>query len=506
MKSEIRRVGSNYARLFAGALCGLLTTRILVEFGIEVFNLYTLVILGVGVGAMAREYIRATVTPHLAKQATDKADPSAFSKSYSSAFGFSSISAVFGAVALLVLAANISSFAIGTVTLYSAQLFIIMRAISILATITMTPYVAALPIFGRFEKSNAILFSERLIDVSAAAFTLLLTLYWPEVDVIICFGLTSTILTYGYLGAVISGEKAAGGKLVPSIRRMQPILIKKLFVTSGFVLLFVISMNLFIRFDTLYINANYGTVITVAFGVTVQLMGYARQFTAALSNNLDAVIATQHVESTAESIGQMHKTVQFNTYAQSFFSLMSLSILALNVKEIILLWLGNKMDNPTLLQAAEIFTIIAMIAMSFRAFSESFISSLQGIGRNRGLALTMVISAIANVVILLAFMGVAVTDPPYLLVVLLFAVAFCVTHAIAIPLLFSHAMNFPIVAIYGEQARLLFVLMLSYAAGYYVLEWMAIETGSTRIIISSMMVVMIFGAELGLKIWMSRRA
>ena len=97
------RIGSNYARLLTTFILGIAIVRILVGLGSDVFSVYALVTIGLGVGTMLKELLRLGLVPELGREFNDGLpNEVGFRVAYASSFVVALGFAVSGALIMIV--------------------------------------------------------------------------------------------------------------------------------------------------------------------------------------------------------------------------------------------------------------------------------------------------------------------------------------------------------------------------------------------------------------------
>ena len=116
---QFLRVSTNYARLIIGFLAGILVVRQLLAYGEDIFNIYTVVTVGAGIGIMLKEILRIALVPLLTEHwQKNKND---FSTQYAAAFALSLIAASTGLLIMVLLATSMNRLSIQQENVFAAQ-------------------------------------------------------------------------------------------------------------------------------------------------------------------------------------------------------------------------------------------------------------------------------------------------------------------------------------------------------------------------------------------------
>ena len=105
---EFRRIFSNYIRMIMTFSMGIIIVRLLLDKSQEIFSIYTLVTVGIGIGVMLKELLRIALVPRLSSAMASKGNE--FSAIFTSCFLASIASAIFGAMLMLIFLANIKPY------------------------------------------------------------------------------------------------------------------------------------------------------------------------------------------------------------------------------------------------------------------------------------------------------------------------------------------------------------------------------------------------------------
>lgn len=350
LRREKARILSNYARLLAGLVIGLLVTRMLLGVGEQVFGVFVTITVGIGVSTMLTELLRMGLVPILGTSAYQGKvqEVAEFRSNLTAAFVVSVFAAASGAVFM----AAIGFWALDGLASpeleAAAWTFLNLRIVMMLVIVSLTPAMCVLLVTERQPLHNLFLVFERLSEFLGVAVPLwfLSNVDYSQADRLVQFGVgiaALTCLTYvaGAWAAFAPGSDVRPRLEVPLSLRINAVLRR-----IGWSSLQTISMNLYVRADILIVAAILGPAGTVALGAAFRLMGYVRQAAIGLVNGLDATFANlggqrrrindQRTKSGATEL----QLLSLSTSIQGGVAF-QLSILLLMLREeIVNLWLG----------------------------------------------------------------------------------------------------------------------------------------------------------------------
>lgn len=449
---------SNYARMFAGLLIGILVTRMLLAGGPHLFGLYTTITIGFGVSVMLFETLRygivATLGPFVSQGKV--IDSRGFRLRLNAALLTSLSTAVLGGLAMLLLGVALLPDNMPPSLERAAWMFLLSRIAMMLVVVTMTPAMALLQVAGRQVAFNGFTFLERLSEF----FGVLIPMYilsdmtGDEASGLIWIGLfvsAFTVATYclAALTVFAMGPDFRPVRDWPNTDHIHEILDR-----VGWSSLETISMNLYARSDILIVAAFLGPVGTVALGIAIRLMGYVRQATVGLVNGLDASFANLHGQKRRRmDIGAAQGDdalwlVSVSTALQGSVVFQLGVLLLLFREDIVHLWIGD-----LLTQAASSLTEIAtlsslmIIGIGFRSLNLGWMTAMTGSGNARRFTPWLLPGALANVTVLLGWAWFLPETFSVIVVGWAFLGFQAVTHVVIIPILAARFFECGLVAL-----------------------------------------------------------
>lgn len=392
LRAEIRRIGSNYARLIAGFLIGIITVRVLIGYGEDVFNIYTLITVGAGVGIMLKELMRIALVRHLSQawwgNGTELQPNARFSDVYAASFRTSALAVALGLVLMGGVGLFFHHLDVSRANLGSAYIFLGGRAAIMAMAVGLSPLTGMMAVKMQFNRWNGLQTFERIADLISVCVPLLLGTT-SQSSALIIFGVTSVLL-YGSLYICVARIQIREDKsLIPRVRdtgRLVPA--RAILWSMGWSAALVLSFNLYLRFDAFFINVQFGAAETVAFGICVQLVGMVRQVTGGLILGLDAVAAKVHFdgkETQATVEGNPHQfaaaeLVHYASYVQTATTFSAFIFLWFYGIDLVTLWLTGQAVAPSVIELAGRLSAIMLLGIVFMSISDPWMNALNGVG------------------------------------------------------------------------------------------------------------------------------
>lgn len=451
MRSELARITGNYLRLLVGFAIGLLLVRQLLQYGSDIFNIFTIVTVGAGIGIMLRELLRIALISHLS-EAWAKQDEAGGDEHFRQVFGqalaVSAVACGIGLALMAVLALLLPALDIQPENIGAAQWFVAARAVIMTVTVMMSPLLTMVLVMQRFGRMNTLMTLERVSDMAAVLCPMvLLSPGFDGASALIVFGCASAVLTAAlYL--------LAGWRIV----RRAPILLRPhwywgksagrrtLMVSILWAFALVLSFNLYLRFDTLFINRHFGASATIAFGLTVQLIGMVRQLTAGIVQGLDAVAARFRFASRDDAErgadDGFGRILSLSNYLQTVISGCAVVMLSVWLDELLQLWVGGRVPDPEVLTLTRSFVLIMLFGIVAIALSDGWTNALNGTGKKQLYIRYTLTLACLNTIILLGLGQLGSVTPMMLAV--LFSVLLTIGHLVIVPQVYAHSTGVPL--------------------------------------------------------------
>ena len=415
------RVGSNFARLGANFAIGLLLVRLLLDYEVTTYSIYVLVVVGFGFGIMLKELARIAIIPSLASHLADR---EAFASAYASSFVVAAGFALLGAVIMLSLIPFLSMFSIPDARLGEASIFIVARAGQTALSVLLAPLLNYLLLQRRFVLSNLLLISERVIELlSVLPLVMGLRIIGDGLAQVGILGLLGLSILYAAVGIVLVWKNR---DLAPNPKRVSPAAVGKTMALCGWTPVLVMAMNLFIRFDVVFVNAALGTLMTAMFAVAVQGTGMLQQVTNGLVGGTDANISHMIAKSGSPSsaVPYLQKLSQLQIIVVG--ALCGL-IFALASK-LLELWLGETLGRDLDPDLLVVVLRIMLVGIAIRGVAEVWMQAMNGIGSVGTYSRWLLLAALANPFLVLAGLFLF-SDPGDQLIWV--AVVFSVLHILA---------------------------------------------------------------------------
>lgn len=453
LRSNRRRIFSNYLRLFLGLAVGLLVTRLLLDAGKDVFAIYTLVTVGMGVSIMLTELLRMGFVPELGRYILHGKveDTEAFREGLTVAFAISFCAAILGALTMLLLAHFMLQNIEPDHMRNAAWTFLWMRIAMMLVVVTLTPIATILLISDRQPYFNALLFFERVSELIAVSLPLIFisNSAIPQEYYLTLIGFLVSFLTaLTHISAAIITISLDTSFIPKAILPKWPA-IWKILNGLGWSSLQTISMNLYARADILIASAFLGTTGIAALGIALRLMGYVRQGTTGLVNGLDATFANlqghrkrSNVTDPTDDGGNQIISISSALQASVIFPTAAIMILA--GPDILHIWIGDALSsNSNGLNAQHVAQLssLMVIGIGIRSLTLGWMSAMTGSGIARKFTPWLVPGSIINILVLIGWAYLSPDTFSILVVGWTFLILQVVTHGVFLPAVTSRALN-----------------------------------------------------------------
>jgi len=510
LRSELVRIASSYSRLFLGFIIGIFMVRQLLSYGQDIFNIYTIITIGAGVGIMLKELMRIALVPHLSSSwNSEKRDRKpGFSAVYANAFIVSALAATLGLMLMMTLYIFLGKLSIEPENLNSAAIFLICRTVIMFFSVVCAPILAMISVTQRFKEANFFLFLERFLDF-IAVLSPLIFLSNPAIDggqALVIFGVCSLALSAMLYAATAWRVIRANAVLVPNFGDADTRQIRQILKSAGWAGILVISFNIYLRFDTFFINLEFGAVQTVAFGITAQLLGMVRQLTVGLVHGLDSVVAKLSFKGRQDSGGfDEQDVISFSSYAQTLVTANALLLLVFCSQSILQLWVGDRVSDDHIITLTAQLTTIMLVGIGLRSLSEGWMSALNGQNKvNLYTRYTLPI-ALLNPIILI---GVASFAPSLLsisLVAFLYAGLLGFAHAVVVPIVYARASGTGLMALYRPILRAMLSPLIAILVLYFMHPWLDSLSNLLKICATLAIAAPIAAADLALYVARRRK-
>lgn len=465
LHAEIKRIGSNYVRLLLGFIIGIVMVRILIGYGQDVFNIYTLITVGAGVGIMLKELMRIALVPHLSQawsgNATTIDSKASFAEVYAASFRTATMAVLLGLVLMAGVGLFFHQLDVSEENLGAAYAFLGCRAIIMAMAVGISPMTGMMQVKMEFNRWNGLQIAERVADLISVCMPLLLGTM-SQSGALTMFGIASVFLYALLYVAVARAQVREDAALTPHWRGGgRRMLAPAILGSMGWTAALVLSFNLYFRFDAFFINVQFGAAETVAFGICVQLVSMVRQVTAGLILGLDAVAAKLHFVELKTANADSRRPPRFPaaelvrqaTYLQTTFTLSAFVLLWFHGADLIALWLTGQAVPAYVLDLAARLSAIMLLGIAMMSISDPWMNALNGIGDIASYVRFTLPVALLNPVLLLgaaAILGSAMTVES---VGIAFSVLLAISYAILVPAVFARQSGQPLRRVLAPVAR-----------------------------------------------------
>lgn len=455
------RVGSNFLRLGVNFLIGVLLVRLLLRHDLETYSVYALIVVGIGVGAMLKELTRIAIVPSLGKAYGETGQ--AFTRAYSSSFVVAGVLAVIGAGFMLSLIPILPRFSIAETQLADAQGFLLLRAMQAALIVFAAPLLNLLLLGRKFVLSNLLLVCERLVELAAV---------WMLVNdyVLVAGGLTqialvsllSLVVLYAGVALILVRQNREFWPRFSAVSKQQILNAAGLF---GWTAVLVLGMNLFLRFDLIFVNIVLGVGATALFALAVQATGMIQQITNGIVGGIDANAA--HLMKQDGGRDKLLSALKLSSGQQAFIVAPIGMAVILLAPDLLRLWLGPEALSEDQFASAALVIRIMIAGILVRGFAEVWMYALNGIGCVGDYSRWLLVAALLNPPLVFAAAFLMTEGSQLVGVAIVFMVLHIIAYGALIPWVASNAFGtswleivrpflFPIAASIGISAVLLF--------------------------------------------------
>ena len=484
MASEAKRgfvrVATNYLRLFASIVSGLILVRLLISAaGEDGWALVALFGSTIGIAAMLLQIVRECMVRELGV-AHHSNDAEEFKAVYNSALVVSFLVALLAGGIFAILYILIPYFKVEGME--SAA-----RALVMSGGIQIAVLVALAPVF------NMYLVTERMV---AYNFWLFLIERGASLIGAIWAALTAmdgrpeeAIITYAWVGnggAVVVQVLCAvcliaiDRRLIPKPQLFRWSAFRSILSTSGWNAMVVLAMNLHLRTNAVIINLGFGLFASRVFGYAVQLTGYARRLAMGMTDGLDAVATRMSGDETQHSLQRLVTT---STRMHGIVSFPASIVIFILGGKLLLAWVG---DLPKFNVASVDPTIhmirIIVIGTCVRSIADGWVRLLYGAGYVKKYAPVVLLGGIANPLLALILIWIVPkSEYGWQLVAIAFSAIMVIVHGIVLPIIGSRCLGIRLSEMFLPLIRpLLATAIASPILLYqYEQEWSLLQLGLT---------------------------
>ena len=386
------RILSNYVRLLSSFALGLILVRLLLGIGEQAYGLIALLGAGTGIASAIKEVVRASMVPELGA-AYHSDCPDRFRQTYNAALMGSPVAALITVVGFTLLAVSIRWVQVPEELVWAARVFVGAKAIQTFVAVCLAPTFNMYMVTERMVAYNVWIVVERLAEVSAAAVVVVLLQDWPIDRQIATYASISAGLAIASLLLSSTSLMRKESELRPRLGSATISAAHALLRSFGWNAAVVLAMNLYTRVDMFIMNAMFGLMGNLVFGIASQLTFYVRQLTMGVVAGVDAVAARLASDDNDFAVQRL---VRQSTRLQAIIVFPATFGLMLLAKPLIVLWIGARISDPATTALIVTMVRILMVGIAARSLSEGWMRILAGAGHVRLYAPTVLVAAVAN--------------------------------------------------------------------------------------------------------------
>ena len=471
------RVIANYARLVSSFVLGLILVRLLLGIGEEAYGLVALLGAGTGIASAIKEIVRASMVPELSAAYHD--NPRRFCETYNASLWICPVAALLTLVGFAILAASITWLRVPGDLVWAARSFVLAKAIQTFFTICAAPTFNLYLVTERMVAYNVWVVVERLCDVAAAAFVLMVFAGQVLGQQIVVYGTVSSVLSVTALGMAVIVLMTQQPDFRPHLGQATRKAARSVLQSFGWNAAVVTGMNLYARMDMLIMNLMFGLFGNLVFGLASQLTFYVRQLTMGVVAGVDAVAARLTSDQKGPALQHL---IRQSIRLQSVVVIPATVVLWLSAEPLLELWVGSRITNSvaTIPTVATLVRIL-IVGIAARSISETWMRVLAGAGQVRLYAATILAAAFTNPV--LAVSVIYLLSPSYKMFApaIVFSCLLFAVHLVYLPLVVAKHYEVSFLSVLSPLGRptlaaalaILVAMLLRMAIGREALETIA---------------------------------
>lgn len=405
MASEARRgvvrMAANYGRLVLDFAISILAVPLLIHaIGTEGYGLTVLIMVTIGLSQLLQGVMRGILTPHLGA-AWHRGDRAHFAGVYNAAV-LLSLAATLGLLLLFGLLWWLLPliFQIPAHLESAARWFLLARTLPVFCMVLFAPQMNMYLVSERMVLYNVSLIGLRAGNLGGALLLLPLLPLSTSAGVQLYGWFSGGITLLVQLGFVV--HMMAGDRLLlPRPARADGQALRRLIGFSGWNTLVAVAANMHDRVDQWFMNWTFGIAGNAIFGLSIQLSGYIRMVAMGVTDGLDAVSARL----SHQRPGAMGALVYHSTRLHAMATLPAAAVVAILALPLLELWVGRRIADPA--EAAAIIPdaalLVQVLALGWmaRGLSDGWMRILLGAGHVRQYTLMVVVTFLANPLIVL---------------------------------------------------------------------------------------------------------
>ncbi|MDG2201642.1 MAG: MATE family efflux transporter [Phycisphaerales bacterium] len=409
------RVTTNYGRLMATLVIGVILTRVQLEWvGIDGFALIAAIIASSGLAAMFQDIMRfsmvrelGTVWHDMNASGHDEESERHFRRVYASSFVLCGLIALLSAIvfALFLWLVSDSIWPFDTLAAEyrtAAKWMLVAEGVKTCLLILLAPAFNMYVVMERFPENNLWLTLNRLTYL-ISALVLFAVLGSDQIELsLILYGVSVAVLLMLILLVAVGRIMLGDPRLRPNLRLADRGAFREIIGTFGWNSTVITAMNLHERVGALIMLGFFGLWGSGIFSLAMRLVSYVRMLTLGVTFGLDAVSARL---SSSENITAFRSVVRLSTRLNAYISIPAAITVFLLAEPLLELWVGQAANEPDpmtgrgFISATAVLTRIMIIGMLSRAISDVWMRMLYGAGHIKRYAPMILAGGIANPII-----------------------------------------------------------------------------------------------------------
>ena len=392
-KRSFIRIVSNYVRLAATFVMGIILVPLLLEFGEEAYGLTVLLTSTVGVGSWVEVVIQRTMVYELGS-AYHENNAVAFRRVYCTALAVSVGAGVivFGVVgAAAYFLPHLFDVPAGLEA--AGQLFMLIYGVRVFGMIALAPVFNMNLVLERMPLFNFWIAAVRLSFPLGAGLVLLIGFSDPAKAVV-----SYAFWSSGLALLVIAASAAHLMMTYPELR-LTPFLpdrrtVGVLMKTGGWNGGASVALGSQLLVGNVFINQAVGVLGNTFYGIAVQLSGYVRMVAGGMTGGIDAAAARISTSSSKEALFQfVSRTTALHAWS-TYPAALLVTILA---EPIITIWLAPRMENAhEVIPQTVALTRLMVIGLCAVAISDGWTKVMYGAGAVHWYAPIFLAAAVLN--------------------------------------------------------------------------------------------------------------
>ena len=409
------RIVSNFVRLAATMLLGLILIRILLDvLGAEATGSIDLLGSTIGLAAIVEEVVGSSMIRELGV-AHHSGDEETFRRVYNSALVVSAVGAVvtlglhgviLGALPLMDVPQNF---------LDAAKWFVIAKGVESAAIVFLAPLFNMYLVTERQVHYNFWLVARRASLVLSA-----MTLAWMNtlepLSRLIWFGWISCFLHISIIFVSVLILVTMDRRMIPIPRLATRQEIRAILGISGWNIAIFGSQWMGLSASQIIMNLHFGLFGNLILGRAAQLGGYARMLTTGLSHGLDSV--SVRLSSQGNGGKEIRSILYHSTRLHGLVAFPAVFGMAGLAEPILGLWMKGRLDRPHLLPDMVTLTRILLIGFLAMAISDNWTKMMYGAGHIRRYTPIVIMGGLVNLALALLLVryfpdSIRYTAPPW---------------------------------------------------------------------------------------------